>query len=179
MCAAFLSVSTMVRAMFRLVDGPDAPRMYSGSGASPLAPLRDEMLSSNARPDALLRFLAEMDRKLDTLLSLMRRESLHDDFPLQGHIVTLSGAGARLESTAELADETFMELLLLMESGSLNIISLLAAARRLKDERALIGPSNRVYELDFLTLEQDDREHIIRFVFGEERKRIRRNRDED
>ncbi|MDL2279453.1 PilZ domain-containing protein [Desulfovibrio sp. OttesenSCG-928-G11] len=179
MCAAFLSVSTMVRAMFRVVEGPEAPRMYTGSGALPSAVLREEMLASNTRSDALLRFLAEMDRKLDTLLSLMRRESLHDDFPLQGHIVTLSGAGARLESPAELADETFMEVLLLMESGFPNIISLLAAARLSKDERALTGAPNHVYDLDFLILEQDDREHIIRFVFGEERKRIRRNRDED
>lgn len=178
MSGACLSVSTMVRAMFRVAEGPDAPRMYTWAGASPLVSLREEMLASGARPDALLRFLAEMDRKLDVLLSMMRRESLHDDFPLQGHIVALSGAGARLESPVKLADESFLEVLLLLDTGPLNIISLLAAARRVRGARALSGAPNRVYDLEFLTLEQDDREQIIRFVFSEERKRIRRNRDD-
>lgn len=178
MSGSYLSVSTMVRAMFRKAEGEHSPRLYRGAGPSPTAGLRDEMLAA-ARPDLTLRFLAEMDRKLDALLSLMQRETLHADFPLEGHVVELSAETLRLEYAGELEPGGHLEVLLLLEEYPMRIVSLLCRVKTPLEERALTGPPNLAYEIGIVTVEDDDREHIIRFVFAEERKRIRRNRDTD
>jgi hypothetical protein len=169
-----LSVSTMVRAMFRRARDEHSPRLYAGAGPSPTAGLREEMLAS-ARPDLTLRFLAEMDRKLDALLSLMQREILHSDFPLEGHVVRISAGRLVLECAQPLAPGEYLEILLLLEQYPMLVVSLLG---RVEEEvPALTGPPNLAHAICVVTVEEDDREHIIRFVFAEERKRIRREKD--
>lgn len=173
----YLKVPVMVRALFRTAEGPDAPRLYSGAPASPASNLREELLAASARPEILLRFVAEMDRKLDALLSYMQRESLQEDFPLHGHVTELSGAGARLESPEKLGAEGWLELLLLLEEYPMRVVSVLAAFAEARGQAPRVGRDNGVYDISFLRLEEEDREHIIRFVFGVERKRIRRDKE--
>lgn len=177
MSKSFLSVPTMLRAMFRLAEGPHAPRMYCGAVPSSTLALRDELLASSARPELMVRFLAEMDRKLDAVLAELQRESLHEDFPLHGRITELGGESARLEYKGSLAKGSHLELLVLLEEYPLRIISVLARVEA-SGEQARTGNSNTAFRLGFVDLEEADREHIIRFVFGEERKRIRKNRDD-
>ncbi|MDL2207179.1 PilZ domain-containing protein [Desulfovibrio sp. OttesenSCG-928-M16] len=177
MSAAFLKVPTMLRAMFRRVEGAHSPRLYVGAPPSPTAGLREEVLNANGRPEILVRFLAEMDRKLDAVLALLQRESLHEDFPLHGRVVELSGAGACLECQDKLDADEHIEVLLLLEEYPVRAVSTLAVVTG-SESGARTGPPNTAYQLSFVDLEKDDREHIIRFVFSEERKRIRKARDE-
>lgn len=60
----------------------------------------------------------------------------------------------------------------------MRIVSVPVSVRGGSAEAALCGPPARAYDVDFTRLEEDEREQIIRFVFSEERKRIRREKDD-
>ena len=174
----FLTVPTLLRAMFRMAEGPDSPRFYKGALPSSTAGLREEMLSTARQSDLSLRFLVEMDRKLDAVLNLLQRESLNVDFPNEARAVELSASGLILESSVALAPGNCLELLLLLEEFPTRIISVLARIDGVLERRPLTGPPAKVYAVSFTAIEQEEREHIIRFVFGEERKRIRQQKND-
>lgn len=174
----FLSVPTVLRAMFRRADSPESPRLYKGAMPSSTAGLREEMLSSARQNDMTLRFLAEMDRKLDAILGLLQRESLSVEFPHEAHVVELSASGLTLESAVPLAPGDCMELLLLLEEYPTRTVSVLARIDSVLERRALTGPPNKAYAVQYASIEQEEREHIIRYVFSEERKRIRQQKND-
>ncbi|MDR0339748.1 MAG: hypothetical protein LBH65_05665 [Desulfovibrio sp.] len=173
-----LSLPTMVRVMFRKADGPGSPKIYTGAMPSITAGLREEMLNSAARPDLVLRFLAEMDRKLDAILAFMRRETLQADFPCEGFAVELSGTGLILECEKTLKEADNLEILLLLEEYPMRVVSAMSRVESLADRPALTGQGRKAYAASFGAIEEDDREHLIRFLFSEQRKRIRRERGE-
>lgn len=175
MDSRFLTVPTLIRAMFRHIDGEWCPRMYKGM-IVPGAGMRDELLASNRQGDLMIRFLAEMDRKLDAVLALMQRESLVSEFPHEGHIVELSGGHGVLECSESLRDGDFLELLLLMDEFPMRIVSVIARVEERRETRALTGPPAGVYALRFAAVDEEDREAVIRFVFSEDRKRIRQQK---
>lgn len=177
MTGRFLTVPTLIRAMFRLAGDENAPRMYKGAIA-PGAGMRDELIASCRQGDLVPRFLAEMDRKLDAVLTLLQRESLVSEFPHEGHVVELSGGHGVLECAFALERGAYLELLLLLDEFPLRIVSVIARVEEKREARALTGPPAGVYALRFIRVDAEDREAVIRFVFSEDRKRIRLQKDD-
>ena len=173
----FLIVNTLIRGRFRLADNADTPRLYTGALPSTTAGLREELLSNTSRqPELLIRFLAEMDRKLDAVLTLMQSESLALEFPNEAHIVQLSGYALVMECGHEMREGDFLEFLVMLEEYPLRIVSVLAQVEHKTPAIILPGIHSHSYSLNFIKIEEDDREAVIRFVFSEERKRIRQQR---
>lgn len=177
MTQQFISVPTLIKGTFRLVEGPDSLQLSLGINSTGSATLSEELLARVRIPEALLAFLVEMDRKLDTILGHMQRDTLSGDFPLEGRIVEISGAGLVLETEHALDTGSHMELLIFLEEFPLRVCSVIAAV----DEalpRAVTGGANKAFSLRFTRLQEEDRDAVIRFVFREDRKRIRAQKGE-
>lgn len=177
MPAQLLTIPTCIRAMFRLTDDENSPRIYKGM-TTPGGGMRDDLLASGRQSDQMLRFLVEMDRKLDAVLALLQRESLVSDFPHTGRVVTLSGAQGILECGCELRSHAYLELLLLLDEFPMRIVSLVARVEERRQTMARTVSSAGVYALRFVRVDEEDRETIIRFVFSEDRKRIRQRKSD-
>lgn len=175
----FLSVPTLLKAMFRMAEGGHSPRLFSGGmPLSGSAGIKEELLAASRQPDMVVRLLLEVDRKLDVLLSLMRRGSLQMEFPHEGRVVELSGAGLVLESAVVARPGEYAELVLLLEEYPLRMVSVLAEVTEERQAAPLTGADNRVYAMRYAAVDVESREEIIRFVFSEDRKRIRRQKGE-
>lgn len=172
----YLIVSTMTRCRFRMVTDAGSPQLYTGASPSPTAALREELLSATRQQEMVLRFLAEIDRKLDAVLSLLQTETLVREFPHEGHVVELGGNSLRFECDKELEQGSPVEILVMLEEYPLRIVSILAEVAQKESACALPCMHAWSYALRFLSISEDDREAVIRFVFGEERKRIRRQK---
>lgn len=174
----FLTVPTMLRGMYRQTEGEHSPVMYKGSTVPASAGLRDELLASARPGDVMARFLAEMDRKLDAVLAMLQRDALVSSFPGQGYVVELSGSGALFETASALEPGAYLELLLLLDEYPMRIVPVLARVDQRKSTKPLTGAAHSVYAVQFTRVEAEDRETVIRFVFSEDRKRIRRSKSD-
>ena len=172
----YLSVPTLVRGRFRKAKDADAPRIYRGALPSATAGMRDELLANARQPEVLIRFLAEMDRKLDAVLSFLQSESLAQEFPGEGHIIELSGNGLVLECNHRLDEGSYIELLLMLEEYPMRIVSALSRIARARESVTLHDMHGYAYDVAFVSVAEEDREAVIRFVFSEERKRIRQQK---
>lgn len=176
MSDTYLSVNTMSRCRFRIANSADSPQLFTGTAASPTASLREELLTSTRQQEVVLRFLAELDRKLDAVLTLLQTETLVQEFPHEGHAVELNGTSLRFECSTPLADGAYLEMLLMLEEFPLRVVSILGKVVAVDEASALPCMHSSAYAFDFISLAEDDREAIIRYMFSEERKRIRQQK---
>jgi len=175
----YLNVPTLIRGRLRKAPGAQAPKMYRGTLLSSTAEIRDELLSGGSRqPELIIRFLAEMDRKLDAILGLLQSEAMVHEFPEEGHIVELSGQGLVLECNVELAPNSYIELLIQLEEYPIRIVSTLSCVERIRPVAVLPDIHSHAYDIVYSSIEEEDRDALIRFVFREERKRIRQSKGE-
>ena len=172
----FLSVPTMITGRFRMVPEADSPRLCTGFAHAGNAALREEALMHSRQNDAMMRFLVEMDRKLDAIMGLLQRESLHVDFPDEGRVVHLGGSGLVFECRRPLRQGEHMELLLLLEELPLRLLSVIAHVESPLPDAPLTGAPNKAYAMTYTCMQEEDREAIIRFVFSENRKIIRQRK---
>lgn len=178
MSDSYLTVPTLIRGRFRRVRDAEAPRIYRGAPPSPTAAIREELLAGSRQSELQIRFLAEMDRKLDAVLTLLQRDSLARDFPEEGHIVALSGHGLVMECNNDLPVGSYAELLILLEEYPMRIVSTLSRVEGSRAAGVLPDMHGHACDMTYAAIAEEDRDAVIRFVFSEERKRIRQSKGE-
>ena len=135
--------------------------------------MQDAQGLSRQNGDVILRFLLEMDRKLDAIMAMLQRESLAADFPMQGHIVELGGEGLVLRCEERLEESAHLEILL-QPDPPLRMMSVMAQVQGLHGAR---GAAAGDYNATYTCLSEYDRDAMIGFIFSEERKRIREKKE--
>jgi hypothetical protein len=177
-----LSVPARAHVMFRYENS--RKRLYAGVSFAAGSVLREELLSGRGFSDPTARFLVELDRKVDAVLSLLRQNALQKVFPHEGRALRLGVPGFSLSCAQILAEGQELEVLIFLGDVRERIIPALA---RVEKEGAVCFPDDaqkarsllseeRPYELSFVDMDEEDREGLIRYVFAEERRRIRRSR---
>ena len=170
--AEYLSVPTLLKAHFRKIKDATSARCRSARALA-ASSQREELLAASRLSEDLVRFLLEMDRKLDIILSFMEQKSRLEEFPLEGRVVELSGAGLVLETHEPLLAGDHMELLLILDDLPLRMVSLVACVEKVLPAAAEAEGRGAAYGIGFVSVDAEDREAVIQYVFQEDRRRIR------
>ncbi len=176
MSETYTSMPAMVKTRFRLAKSPDSPPLFSADPAGSSVAITEEILAHTRLPEALIHFLVELDRKVDAILSQMQKDTLDGDFPHEGRVVELSGSNLVLECREPLAPGDTLEVILFLEEFPLRLASGMASVDAILKADPQSGPDKSVYALSFVNIGEDERDNVIRFVFREERKMIRRKK---
>lgn len=169
-----LTVPTLFKARYRKVDATALPRWCGNTGD----PSFRQDAAALARQDSTMRFLVEMDRKLDAILSLLQSASIEEDFPHQGYVLELSASQLTLECPEKLKQGDHLELLLMMGGYPVRMLSVMGKVGEGEDVEKLVGEASRAYKIRYECLSGEDRDSIIAFIFQEDRRRIRRQKEE-
>lgn len=174
MSQAALTVPTLFKCRYRKVNKDALPRWCGSSGDFSFK----QEAASLARQDSSMRFLLEIDRKLDTILSLLQSESIEEDFPLKGYVLEISASGLVLESGLPLHTGENLELLLMMGGYPMRMLSVMGEVQGVKETSCLVDGACTPYAVSYECLSEEDRDAVIAFIFQEDRKRIRRQKEE-
>lgn len=117
------------------------------------------------------RFLNDDDRKN----CLQKLEQLQNDFLHEGVVTDISGGGLRFNSTKELEKdkELVVKIVLPADEGEFGLNLHAEVISSIANPNHHNSFDNR---LRFVNLEDEDREKIIKFVFAQERKNLRREK---
>lgn len=161
-------ITTFTQARYRKLSHPDEPQICP-SGFNIATSGGDRVLRDSSLPEVLISFLMNMDAKLDRIIAQMSKESLASYFPEQLVVLDLSAAGLLVQSNDIQPGEN-LELVLYL--GEFPPVVVSGVATVLRSGKKMFGVGE-TYALQFTRIRESEREQIVRFVFKEERERIR------
>ncbi|MDR1124512.1 MAG: PilZ domain-containing protein [Deltaproteobacteria bacterium] len=154
---------------FRYLSSAQEPQLCPRQVNSENASLITQMASDPKVSAGMARFLGNLDAKLDSILSLLQRDSLDEFFPNRLMVIELSAAGVLVQSP-DLQVDDFIELVMHLGDSPPKVVS---AAGQVLRPRKTSFQSEGLYAVNFTSIRDSDREEIVRFVFQEEREKIR------
>ena len=168
----YARVETNLRGWARRLDSGQAPPLFN---ECTLPSTRGEgaLLQSSSLHEGVVAFLGELSNKLDTLISLVTRDRLENDFPLRVDILNVSGAGILFQCDEEFALNDHLEIVLILNQLPLRMAGAIGQITRIDSRET--GPA---YALLFTRIREPDQETVVQFVFQEERYKIRQQRRE-
>lgn len=164
----FSRVPIRLKGYARIMQSVESPQIFTGDAVSNES--RQEDLFRNSKlPEDLNKFLMEMDRKIDRVLSLLSKENLRSDFPMDIEIMELSAAGVKFRSKTPIDLNIPMEIVMLLSHVPLRMAGSKGRILGIEDESDL-------YRLEFVNTRSSDMEAIVQFVFQQQREQIRNSK---
>ncbi|WP_233490919.1 hypothetical protein [Pseudodesulfovibrio indicus] len=94
---SFSRVQVRLKAQVRVMESLDSPQLFTGDTTSQAAG-REEFIKKSKLPPEVTAFLAEMDRKLDQIITTMGKDTVRADFSLPVEVREISAAGVKFRS---------------------------------------------------------------------------------
>jgi hypothetical protein len=172
---SFSRINTRLRAYMRKLVTPETalPLFHSAQTSLP-QPTGKQLREANI-PVLLQQYLEGLNEKLDTLINLVTRDLLREDFPLKTEVVELSGAGLKCSppEREQLEVGDMIEVVIFLSQNPLNMASAVCTLLRKEDS------TQPVLVLEFTKIRESERESIVQFVFSEQREQIRESKHGD
>lgn len=165
---SYARINTFTRARYRKLSHPDEPQICpSGFDLEPSGGAR--FMRESGLPEPLVSFLMNIDAKLDRILAQMGSDFLASHCPDELVVLDMSAAGLLVQSN-NIKPGDFLEVVLYLGEFPPTLVS--GVAEVLRSGKTVPGVG-KTHALKFTRLRDTEREEIIRFVFKEERARIR------
>ncbi|MDY0273881.1 MAG: PilZ domain-containing protein [Desulfomicrobium sp.] len=163
----FARIDTALKGYLRVIpDGRLIPLFSCTKSCGMPSPLAD--LAQTELPEALLQFLGAMDDKLNSILGLLNRQALNEDFPIPILVRNLSGAGLCFNTKEEFALGTAVEAIIALDSHSQVIAGTIGHINRRDEHNGQV-----VWAMEFRDIRDSEREKIIQYVIAQQREQIR------
>jgi hypothetical protein len=120
----------------------------------------------------LYAYVRMMDKKLDLILDLLTRTNEESLYANRQVNVNIGGAGIRFVSDVKLRAGTYVELRVILPMLPYPKITALCQVTRSRSVAQAEG-TNWETALKFLTISEDDRDLLIKFIFSRERESLR------
>ena len=176
----YAKVNALVRGRLRFISDPDAPASFTSAPSASIIS-REEMMRQTNFSESFVTFLLNLDGKLETILSILRKDSLENDFPFTLETLVISGAGIRFTSDAPLTPNSHVEVILFLGDYPFGLIGAIGKIEPLRtttgaDTTEHSYNTSYPWTLRFTRIREPDLDTIVQFVFQEERRRIREHR---
>jgi hypothetical protein len=163
---SFARIDTALKGHMRILsDGRLIPLFSCGMAC---APMRFPDNARSALPDSLVQFLEAMDDKLNSILTILNQQSLHEDFPLSVLVHDISGAGLRFTTNHAVGEGTAVEIVVALGVHPQVLASTTGVIIR-RDEHC----GQDLWVVEFRELRDSEREKIIHYVVAQQREQLR------
>lgn len=170
----YAEITTYLRGRFRPLMGQE-DRAFAQLNALPDEISREAFLAASPLPDTVTKFLVQLDAKIDALLAAQYSSMLEQDFPHPMEVLAISASRLRLATMVPLAVGDRLEVIINLRQTGTGI----AAGIGHITARSVNEDGTSVFSFSFTRILEEEREKIIRYVFKEERRRLRASRLEE
>ena len=162
----YKSIDAYARGRLRLISDEDDLFIFPGFSIDESS--SEETPSSSGMSESTFRFLQRLETKIDHLIGLAQAETLTVDFPYEFQAFQIGGNGLLFRSDAPLASGSRIEIVLFLSGAPLRIAGGIG-----KIENSVATVHGSLWKFSFTRLREADLDSIMRFVFQEERQKIR------
>jgi len=164
----FSRVPIRLKGYARVMRSIASPQIFIGDAVASDC-CRDDLFRNSKLPEDLTSFLSEMDRKLDSVLGLLSKDLLRNDFPIDIEILELSGAGVKFRTKEPISIEEPLEIIVILSHVPLRMAGSKGRILGMEDD-------TKLYRFEFVDARGTDMEAIVQFVFQQQREQIRNSK---
>ena len=138
--------------------------------------LRDMIANDDVAPKKkgqIYAYVRMIDKKLDMILDLLARSKNEKTYTKRHIDVNIGGAGVRFISDVELSVGAYVELKIILPILPYPKITALCQVTRSRNVTRADEVANWEVALKFLTINENDRDLLINYVFARERESVR------
>ncbi|GHV52021.1 hypothetical protein FACS1894206_00030 [Deltaproteobacteria bacterium] len=169
--AGYAPIRTYLRGHFRVLDGPeDNARAHMNT--LPVSSTREEFMAASPFPEAVSRFWAQLDMKVDALLAGMQSSAMERDFPYGLEICSLSASAFEFSTVEPVVPGDWLEVIIPFRQTGVLTASGIGNVTARKAEKDGVA----IFSFSFTRIQEEEREKIMRFVFKEQRRHLRKSR---
>jgi hypothetical protein len=164
---SYSRVPVYFHGLYRRLSTQDEPQICPRQFSSEDSTLSAQLASNPKLPATLVRFMINLDAKLDSILSLLQKDNFSEFFPNKLMVTEMSASGVLVQGELQIGE--YVELIMFLGQYPPRIAS--GIGRVLRPANA--KENSQIFAIQFTKLRDSDREEMVRFVFKEERERIR------
>jgi len=138
--------------------------------------LRDVIEKEEGEKKRLFSCLEAINRKLDMVIELMKESTDNNLYIKKFLDVNLSGSGIKFLSDEEFVDEEYVEIKMVIPVFPYPKITMLCQVVRV-EKKEVCGTVMWEVALMFKTINEDDRDFIVNFIFTKERELLRSKKE--
>ncbi|MDR1241507.1 MAG: hypothetical protein LBM00_01795 [Deltaproteobacteria bacterium] len=165
---SYSRVPVYFQGLYRKLSLPDEPQICPRQFSAEDSSLAAQLSSNSKLPPALVRFMVTLDAKMDSILALLQKDRFDEFFPNKLMVTEVSASGV-LVQCGDLRIDDYIELVMFLGEYPPRIASGIGRVLR----PGGVAGGSRVFAVQFTGIRDSDREEIVRFVFKEEREKIR------
>ncbi len=143
---------------------------------TPSRTISDETDLQTSIPPELINEINSIHRKLDFIIKFLGKTDQENIFNKDPEEVNISGSGMRFTTTEEYKPGDFLDIKLVLPISSGIIIETIGQVVRVNTLADAVQKNDAVryaIAVKFITINEDDREFIIRYVFKRQRELLR------
>ncbi|MBP7528462.1 MAG: PilZ domain-containing protein [Syntrophorhabdaceae bacterium] len=125
--------------------------------------------------DQLHTCMRMINKKLDTIIEILRKSAASENYTTITTEVNISGAGVQFRCDALLTEGDFVELKLIVPLFPYPKITCLCQAVRVENDHREAGPQR--VALKFMVINEKDRDILINYIFVKERQYLRQKKE--
>jgi hypothetical protein len=181
----FFRIKDRLTVEFRVIDYEEYARLESliKYSSTQVAGDTDEVALSNTRNlkveedrDPVCSILRMLDRKLDVILDLLRKPDGGEAYTRRCVDLVISGSGLKFMSDVFLKEGAYVEFKVVLPVSPHPKVTALCQVQRTENREVNQNPGWEI-ALKFLTINEEDRDLLINYIFRKEREQIRQKKE--
>ncbi len=163
----YVKVKANLSGRFRFLRSADEAPIVYGS-IEHCGPLYEDFLRNSGLSDAVSQFLIGMDNKLNSILSILRKDEVDKRLPYEISILEISGGSISFSCEHDLTEGAYIEAMIFLEDFPPRPVGSIG-----KITDVSVTDLGKVYSMDFTNIADSDQDHIVQYVFQVERRMLR------
>lgn len=160
-----------IRVHYSFLPAVDGSSLYVGFGKRRTADSEVSIEENDPFRTFVVSALSRLEARVDHLLNHLERQNYGTLYQYRGEALSISGGGLNLKSTVACPVGTLVDLCLFAEYGNSRSIYAIGRVGWVEGQPEDAAEAHHILGVEFVEINEEDREALVRMVFHIERKR--------
>lgn len=162
-----------IKAYFNFLEEKESCSLFLSFAKRKTVSPREGLGETSPFEESLLSSVQRLESKIDFLIRQLDRERYGVPYEFRADVIDIGGGGVNLLSPVPCTAESFLDICLFAECGNSPSIYTIGQVQWVREETGEGGSIQYRVGVEFVEIEEDDREALFRAIFDLDRRQKR------
>jgi len=163
-----------LKAWFNFLEEQDSRSLFLHFAEKRVVPASEIEGDESSFKDFVISSLQRLENRIDFLIRHLQRAQFGKPYEFQSDVLDIGGGGLSLSSTARCPTGALLDLCVVAEYGNSFSLYAIGKVQRVDEQVTETGEVRYDVGVQFIEINEEDRESLLRTIFDLDRKQKRR-----